>query len=287
MDKKGGVPWVIVGLIIIILSAVLLVSVIGVYGFAVTKSVDRTVCMMSVVFRYSSGGLFGGLWDTGKLKCNTEEVEIEDPDVGEVMGTVADQMRWCWWKMGEGKIDYLSSIYFGEKNAACVVCSIINSEGEVKFDAKDFSEFLNENSYKFGTKKTYTSYFLGADFSELDFGEGEIVLSKQNPLFVTFMAGKIVESWPDQIIKAGVFGGAVATVTTVGGAAVGGLFGSIIPVAGTGAGIVKGGLIGLKTGLFLGGVTTGVTAAGHRTTFQSTLLVSSGEELIERCDRLE
>jgi len=264
MDKKGEFSFLI-SFIIILIGLALIFSVIGIYGFVVIKSVDRTICNLSVVFRYGAGGLFGGLWDTGKLKCKTEEVEIKPKEeVVVVMREVADQMRWCWWQMGKGKIDYLSSWDFGFEDSACVICSKINTEGgEIRFDAEDFGEFLSENSYRFGSDITYANYFSGTDNSELAFGEGEFVFDETTPLYITFMAGKNFDDWASQITKGVWVGGAAAVVGAV-----------FLPV-----GVVGGAVIGITSATF--------TSSTHKTTFHSTLLVSSGDKLINRCDRLE
>src|SRR3989344_3448062 len=265
INKKAMLIGTVVSLLVVVIIMIVLITIFSpnLLGSKITTVVDRNVCELSLYLKYSATKATFGLKESGELKCPVEEVEIKNTDEKKTMKILADQMKSCWGKMGEGKIDFLGDIDFGQSDARCLVCSsIITKEDEVKINTKEFSEFLNKNSYKIGTKTTYTSYFLGSENAEIDLGDSEIVLNDKNPTYVIFMATKNFDEWKDQALKD-----------------VGGL------VAGR---IIGGWLLGIGPAKVAFGIVGGVaTSLAYKTEFQPTIVIDNGFGMSEKCDRLE
>ena len=99
LHKKGQVINIVIVLIVILVSAAVIFLIVQtVFGVTITKNVDRRICNLSVNFKYVSGFAFGGLKETGKLSCKTEEVEIKTKDEKKVMKTLAGGAGGKWGK---------------------------------------------------------------------------------------------------------------------------------------------------------------------------------------------
>ena len=293
LHKRGLLYETLIALLIILISLVILTGILYAYNTTITNNIDRNICRLSVYFKYAATtAIFGiGIWEEGKLSCKTEEVKIKTTNEREVMKTLADQMRWCWWKLGEGKIDFLSDIDVGYSDSRCIICSKMLAEN-AKFDSEieinKFSDYLNKNSYKFGDKKTYSSYFYGAENSQVDFGnEGVIAIDDEVPNYIIFIANKRGDIY-NALTALGVIG--------IGGTTASAL---ISPVA-TARTFLKGGSFVFKNivspkNLLKGAskVAIPLTVVGlaidlsYAPDFYSTLVLVPGDEMVNRCDIIE
>lgn len=294
MTNKKGTIWTVLNLLVAVIIMIVLVTIFSpnLMGSKINTVVDRNVCELSIYLKYSATKATFGLKESGELKCPVEEVEIKNTDEKKTMKILADQMKSCWDKMGEGKIDFLGDIDVGiTSTSRCVVCSKIiakDQDSEKVINIKDFTDFLNKNSYKIGTKTTYTSYFYGAENAQVDVGnEGNIVIDDEVPNYVVFIANKR----GDLQNTLNAMGYGVAGIIAISPV--------VRPVA-TASSLLQGGAFIFKNLLtpkvLLKGVakTSGaLTIVGlaidlsYKPDLYTTLVLAPGEEIVNKCDRLE
>src|SRR3989344_2681219 len=133
INKKAMLIGTVVSLLVVVIIMIVLITIFSpnLLGSKITTVVDRNVCELSIYLKYSATKATFGLKESGELKCPVEEVEIKNTDEKKTMKILADQMKSCWDKMGEGKIDFLGDIDVGiTSTSRCVVCSKIIAKDE-------------------------------------------------------------------------------------------------------------------------------------------------------------
>jgi len=280
--KKGFTAiGVVAGLVVAVIFLVISVAIIEVIKDDTISVVDRYVCKLSGIIKYGSAkARFGFAEGAGDLKCKINEVKISTKEEDKVKKKIAEEMKLCWWQLGQGELDFFSNIDLGPSDARCIICSEIKAKND-KFDQNipvdEFIDYLNSNSHKFGDKTTYTEYFYGAADSKIDVVdvEGSIIIDDENPNYVVYMVNKV--------------GSIDTTLDAIGYSAIA-------------AGVVRPSLIGrgswfvLKnllrpTRLIPGAIV--ITSVGfgigvvYAPNLQATILLAPGPEIVNRCDRLE
>jgi hypothetical protein len=149
-NKKGAMNEDIIGVLIALIIIVVLAGVqTNLYGF-VENAIDDEVCRGTVAaksFFESSAKLklISKLLFSVQLKCNKIEYEFEEDAKEKQFEEIADMMKRCWYKYGEGKKDFYSDWTLQKDNSQlCFTCAVMHPN-EYKFDssyAKDFMEFL-------------------------------------------------------------------------------------------------------------------------------------------------
>ncbi len=235
MDKKGIVYASLTTLILIILSAVVLIIVIGVfYRPFVVDTVNDYTCFMSVVIKsYSKGAGTGVLQDIPvvgsaaeffnspfDLKCKMKNVKVKTKE--EAKKRIAKEMASCWGNFGEGKYDFYSDIQFGlwsENNNLCYTCARISSDLDIKITGSEMAVYLRDKKPRpLLDQRTYLQYITGTGSKEGGFlsGVDNLEISDSKNLFVLFLVNK-KESALNRAIRAGTTTAATVGVLTFAG----------------------------------------------------------------------
>jgi len=131
-------------LITIIILIISFVIILGFFFMLHLKStIDKESCRNSVIMR---GALPAGK-DMVQLKCKTQDVclsmgggcDVSRKDMviikvdneNELIEEMAGLLYDCWWMMGEGKVDYMSS-GMGISEAYCSICDKIYFDSEIQ-----------------------------------------------------------------------------------------------------------------------------------------------------------
>jgi len=142
VNKKGELTskQLITIIILIISFAIIIVFFVS---LGLRQTVDSETCRNSVILRGSLP--FGS--DAVQLKCKTTDiclsmggdcgvvrkglVTIEVRDENELIKEMVNLLWDCWWKMGEGKVDYMSA-GLGFEETYCSVCSKVIFDNKIK-----------------------------------------------------------------------------------------------------------------------------------------------------------
>ncbi len=153
-DKKRGeiTSKQLVTIIILIVSF----SVILIFFFSLDlqRGISDDACRNSVILRSKLPVIGEGV----KLNCKTNYIcisredeckestkdttTIKVKDKNEIIEALADLMRDCWWKMGEGDVDYSRGVDLTTENY-CAVCDVVHFDESIKNN-----EELNKLTYK-------------------------------------------------------------------------------------------------------------------------------------------
>jgi hypothetical protein len=134
---------------IIILIISFAIIIIFFVSLNLRKTVDTEACRNSVILR---GSLPLGA-DTVQLKCKTQDVclsmggddcrvtrkdlvTIKVEDENELTKEMVNLLWDCWWMMGEGKVDYMSS-GIGDEEAYCSICNKVYFDDKIKAKYKE------------------------------------------------------------------------------------------------------------------------------------------------------
>jgi hypothetical protein len=178
--KKAQVTSTLAVLIIGLAIAVILVSAWGIYAQVIKSKTDIEACRLSIIGK-SNVKLGGksplelkcprnyitffkdhivqktsGREDVKKVRTGTARTDkFKELNADIVFQVVAEELRQCWYKVGEGKF-----IPFDQKVAStssiCLVCSIIDFDVESK-TFSGFNAYLNDNRMP-GSESTYLEY---------------------------------------------------------------------------------------------------------------------------------
>ncbi len=170
--KKGALSLSMLGLyVLFVVGAITLLAPMPELIDYFFSSGKREVCKASVVLasqRVQGKSLFS-------IQCEPEEAEIgssymqgESLDTEKLKRTLAEHMKRCWYKMGEGHVEPYSSEAFNE-NHACTVCSELSVSQDVRValekqgGIQGFTDYLNSTEME-DSDKTYWQY-LSKQFS--------------------------------------------------------------------------------------------------------------------------
>lgn len=269
MAKRAIVAGTLVVIILLVLSLIILIPVIYSQGDVVLAATDRYICKLSAVAKYLT--TIQVKESSFNLNCKTHDVEIKTRyDLEKVNQIIANEMRLCWWQLGEGKLDFYSRLAFWSPTK-CVICSKITSEDSIEVDQKKFEDFLNNNKVSFNSQNTYSEYFSRAKNAKISYGGREkILVSNDAPLYVVFGVTK-TGGLIDNLWNKPEYSGALLGSSIVAGAKIG----SIIPLTGTIKGAAGGAIFGLAV------------LQAYKNNFNPSLLLISGKEVVDTCDVLE
>jgi len=136
--KKKGVSFsssVLIGLILLVVSAIILLGLVGVDLKDLLLSTGKEGACETSLFRLSLKEKFS-FGDIHELKCPTDKIEAHEKAVE----TIAESMVDCWNRYGKGKRDFLSNA-FG-LDYYCFICSGITIDGDV--DLSELMGYLRE-----------------------------------------------------------------------------------------------------------------------------------------------
>ncbi|MBU1246181.1 MAG: hypothetical protein ABIJ20_05005 [Nanoarchaeota archaeon] len=148
---------ILIGVILIIFSTTFLRET-GKYGL-------REACLQSVKIAGLSKTLRGGKGVTENFNCGTYyyNYDIETKDI--MLKDMADEMFWCYWQFGSGKVDFLTD-YKLNSVSKCYVCSQFTFSDQTRVNypggitVNELFTYLNNHNVPLGGE-TYSEYLIG------------------------------------------------------------------------------------------------------------------------------
>lgn len=190
--NKKGIGWETVSkwIFALIVIAILWVLILNLGDFLYGTG-SKAACQ-NWVYR-NSVNYVKEVFSGGQSPCLTTEETINDLDRNKVYEKIAQNMYTCWDQYGQGESDFYSNIDWGPRNLYCRVCSEIKFSDDVKqkikeIDVDEFEIYLNDHNPP-NSKITYADFFIKAENSKIDFGEGKIPLDQN--LYTMFTAYKV------------------------------------------------------------------------------------------------
>lgn len=191
--NKKGIGWETIGkwVFALLVIAILWVLFIDLGDFLYGTG-NKAACK-NWVYRNSVTALKEFVGDKENSPCVTTEEIIKTTNQNEIYEQVARNMYECWDQYGQGETDFYSDIDWGPRNLYCRVCSEIKFSDDVKqkikeIDVDEFEIYLNDHNPP-NSKMTYADFFIKAENSKIDFGEGKIPLDQN--LYTMFTAYKV------------------------------------------------------------------------------------------------
>ncbi len=224
MKKRGAIDLTII-LIILVVSAIVIGFSIGkIIDFMSAKS-DIERCKLSVESRANAKQITGMDLFAIQIKCPpTNPIIIKEKSGYEddAKMEISDAMYDCWYKFGEGKLDFLDEDDFGSGDSKCYLCSSIVFGDELKGKTlSGLDKYLIDNGY--------ASYLWGKDYDSSTLSiYNSIPMNK--PVYIMFVASKNRDLVKNLKSAPWFFGGACALGFVVGagpwGCAAGGVVAS-------------------------------------------------------------
>lgn len=172
MNKKGALlQEKVIGIIIFIIVAAIIIYLVVYENNSTKGNVDAEICHQSIISRsLSIEGLQPGQ-ALMPIKCQTQEIKIDNGNEGSIEKTVADAMYDCWWMVSDDKgnpLDFFNEDswrevgFFGTSKANCIICSTIKFGDNLKKNPQpiDLMGYLAENTIPL-RNITYLEYFTG------------------------------------------------------------------------------------------------------------------------------
>lgn len=165
MNKKAfELSWA-VGLAIAVLVLIVVVVFIGKSTTFIGEKAKDTMCRKSVEesVRLDTGIIAKSLDYAEIINCPTHYLTVDTSNSDEANKAIAEEIRKCWWQMGEGKL----TLFQHSDAVFCVVCSVIEKwTGEKPVTGLD--TWLAKNNMP-GTKDTYLWYLTGTKGTYTDY----------------------------------------------------------------------------------------------------------------------
>ena len=216
LAKKAAIDTVIIPLVLLLIAGIALFALVNRTGNVLNSSSQIEVCRFSVLekARFIIKGV--DLGDV-KLKCPIEKVNILDKkdekakgernivvdSQEDVMEAVANEMYDCWYKFGEGKVDFVGNIGKITNTKVCYICSDIMFGERLSSNTKIGGEIMNFEKYLYESEvplsnESYYNYFLG-NIKYQDQERGEINIRTDKQIAVTY---NVVDYglWPELLL---------------------------------------------------------------------------------------
>ena len=201
MNKRGALTQtIIIGIIILIISAAIIFFFLK--AFPYKETVDKEACHQSVILRSQQiAGLQPGQLAGIPLNCKTQEITITSSNEQFIKQEIANAMYDCWWMLGEGKMQFWSESAWkefglGNVKSACVVCSIIRFDNNLKEKNLhlDVASYMEQT--KIPTKNlTYLEYFTQEQGAKLPTDVETVPITTDKDYAVIFMGIEGDELW--------------------------------------------------------------------------------------------
>lgn len=209
LNKKGDMKYIVGILLIIIGFIAILPVVIDLFSKGNDIS-SRSTCQNSFMLKSKSEIPVVG--PNIELACTTYEYNIESADIVSVQKAIAEELYYCWWQSGKGKVD-LDKWRITSPGYTCFICAEIRfSEGMLKNFPEsqkiDMASYLNSYFIPGSNKQTYSDYFLGEKEgfnsqnirNDLTFSDKIFVVFKFDKTLIDFKAKYALED-EDSIAK--------------------------------------------------------------------------------------
>lgn len=155
-EKRGDVNYVVISIIVILISFFILLSFIATTRNFLVPEIDDLLCRGLITAESKSEFMGIYLYEI-KQKCKVDEIKnvnLEDKD--DSFKEIADEMKRCWFRYGEGEYDFLSK--WDSEGNWCFLCGKVElEENSMSFPYKDFVEWTTYN-YPKDEDKSYFDY---------------------------------------------------------------------------------------------------------------------------------
>lgn len=232
--KKAMAMSTVIGLILVSIASIILIA----YGMSffteMKKGTDIEACRISAIKATELKALGQSavaldcprINKTIKLKDVEQEGEINENLIKKIF---AEEMRWCWYKMGKGANVPFNQNFIAGQNRACLVCSEIYFDDELRYELTSknkeitgFTKYLNETRmngehyYDYFTRELYsTQRVIPFIFKRVASGsesglelEGIDSISAEKPYYVIYEAfAPAVVRWAGSETKKEAMGG--------------------------------------------------------------------------------
>ena len=167
--KKGALRHA--ALILLIMAGVVLI----IYSFflADIKNIVETtsedeICRTSVAIKTKTKGPVGS-GSPVDLSCVINDFQSDAKSKEEVKLEIAKEMYRCWYKYGEGQLDFYDSWDLGGSNTHCLICSRIKFDEEAEeITFGEFGSYLNTPLP--GREETFAEYFTQTPHAKIQIG---------------------------------------------------------------------------------------------------------------------
>lgn len=199
--SKKGMWKLIVGIIIILVSAIVLFIVTDIWASETREQVKYAMCSWSTLIK-DKLAVLNIPYD---LRCETVEVEF-DPKKDDANDIIVEHMYKCWESTGMGKRNILSTITI-KKTLACITCAEILPDKAFGLDVieSDYGQVRNAmESYDVPEEgKLFVNYFAArVKDTNYDLISNKIEITREKPLYVVYAFAKkgIVEAYINGLI---------------------------------------------------------------------------------------
>jgi hypothetical protein len=222
LNKKGDMQYELP--VKIIGSVVVLIILVGIVVFIFEEVVNPTtndeICRTSVALKTKTK-VPGGYKTLTDLKCPRSQVDSKAKTKDQIKLELATQMYRCWYKFGEGKLDFYSNIDPGFSETHCLICSEIYFEdGVEELSFGEFGSYLNNRNLP-GQTKTFSEYFKGEKNSKISMfpasGDDSVrassIMELDKPVYVVYKVNKRSETLEEikDVVGTGAYGAGAKT----------------------------------------------------------------------------
>jgi len=273
IDKKGELTSKqLITIIILIVSFAIILIFFASLGLR--KTIDSESCRNSVILRGSLP--FGA--DVVKLKCKTKNVclsmggkcditreeltTIKVEDEGELIKEMVNLLWDCWWMMGEGKVDYMSSA-LGKNEAYCSICSKVYFDNKIQEKYKEqggipYSLIYNYMKSVKVPERDESFLFSIYGVNSMDSIRQDLLVNQRYDIYQYKLNPEEEQVVVTAINRGGWSKGWFGLGGAIGGAITGAKIGSVVGTAGSPVGTILGGVGGVIVGAIGGIVVTSV-----------------------------
>ena len=162
INRKGDVNYYLVGIIITVLTFFIYIGFFSDISGGLVSESDDLYCRAVLASR-SNAVVKTGEFFLGEItqKCKKDEIKESVKSEDEAMEVIADSMKRCWYRYGEGEYDFMSS--WDKEGNWCFTCARVNIEDKNGLGIYEYSDLIdwmsnNEIVYKNGSKISYYDY---------------------------------------------------------------------------------------------------------------------------------
>lgn len=141
-------------ILLVITAGILIFFAANLFGF-VGEEVDKDTCHTSVMLRSQESIVKEATQRIFPLRCKTEDKcltmggkcpegysKVDVKDENEIKKEVANAMYYCWWMLGEGKVNFIGRPLL-ENERSCVICSKISFSDVTKQRVSTVNNFFD------------------------------------------------------------------------------------------------------------------------------------------------
>jgi len=158
-EKKSNVTFIFVITMISILGFFIVFNSFFKNSEFISSESQTLLCKSLIQIKEKSKvGIGVYLYELGN-KCNVEKLVINNKDKDSTFKPIAESMNRCWFKYGEGKVDFMSN--WQNSGSWCFQCAEVNYKDKSKtsYSYEEFIRWSKENKFKTSDgEKTYNDY---------------------------------------------------------------------------------------------------------------------------------